>query len=103
MARIGTLLGLMAIYAFIVGLERYQAQPKPIPSVPYAEADATAMRQALEQLGIPAANIVFLLSAQATKTSFESRFKAAISSLTETDSFISFSPDMAFPSATRII
>jgi len=48
------------------------------------------MATALEQLGIPTGNIETLLSAQATKTSFESRFKAAISRLTASETFIFF-------------
>lgn len=77
-------------YAFIVGLEHYQAQAKPIAAVAYAEADATALRRAFEELGVPPANINLLLSAQATKASIESRFKSAISGLSPTDRFIFF-------------
>lgn len=80
----------LSTYAFIVGLENYQAQPKPTKPVVYAEADAKDVAKAFEQLGVPAANITVLLSAQATKTSFESRFKAAISHLTAADAFIFF-------------
>jgi hypothetical protein len=77
-------------YAFIVGLENYQAQSKPIKPVAYAEADAKAVAKALEQIGFSAGSIEVLLSAQATKTSFESRFKAALSGLTAADSFVFF-------------
>lgn len=80
----------LSTYAFIVGLENYQAQPKPIKPVAYAEADAKSVAKALEQLGIPAGNIEILLSAQATKSSIKSRFKSAISCLTAADSFIFF-------------
>ena len=48
------------------------------------------MAKALEQLGIPAANLDVLLSAQATKASIESRFKTTVSALTENDSFVFF-------------
>lgn len=80
----------MSTYAFIVGLENYQAQPKAIKSVAYAEADAKAIAKTFEKLGVPAGNIENLLSAQATKASFESRFKAAIPCLTSADTFIFF-------------
>ena len=80
----------MATYAFIVGLENYQAQPKRISQVVYAEADAKGVAQALEQLGVSTADIAVLLSAQATKNTIESRFKAAIAGLTAADTFIFF-------------
>lgn len=89
-AKTGILHIRLSTHAFIIGLENYQPQAKPIKPVAYAEADAKAMAKALEQLGIPAGNIEVLLSAQATKTSFESRFKAAIAGLTAADSFIFF-------------
>jgi uncharacterized caspase-like protein len=71
-------------------LENYQAQPKPIKPVIYAEADAKGAATALEQPGVSAGNITVLLSAQTTRTSFESRFKAAISGLTATNTLIFF-------------
>lgn len=77
-------------YVFIVGLEHYQKQPVPIPSVRFAEADARAMKQALEGLGVPTANIELLISAEATKASLESRFKGAISRLSGPERFIFF-------------
>ena len=80
----------MSTFAFIVGLENYQAQPRPIKPVAYAEADAKAVVKALEQLCYPTGNIECLLSARATKSSFESRFKAVVSSLTSADAFIFF-------------
>lgn len=76
--------------AFIVGLEHYQKQPTPISSVQFAEADAKAMKQALEGLGVPAANIELIISAQATKTSLESRLKSAICRLSAANRFIFF-------------
>lgn len=80
----------MSTHAFIVGLENYQAQAKRIPPVAYAELDARAVAKAFKELGVPVANITTLLSAQATKASFESRFKTTISSLTTADTFIFF-------------
>jgi len=86
----GTIPDTLSTYAFITGLENYQAQPKPIKPVAYAEADANAVAKALEKLGIPAGNIDILLSIQSTKTSFESRFKATLCSLTASDVFVFF-------------
>lgn len=80
----------LSTHAFIVGLENYQLQVKPIKPVVYAENDAKGIATALEQLGVPKGNITVLLSAQATKSTFESRFKATISGLTASDAFIFF-------------
>jgi len=77
-------------HAFIVGLENYQRQAKTIKPVVYAEADALGIASALTQLGVPSANQVVLLSAQATKNTLESRFRTVISALTENDAFIFF-------------
>jgi len=80
----------LSTYAFIIGLEDYQPQPKRIKPVVYAEADANAIAKALEELGIPAGNITVLLSAQATKSTIVSRFKALISGLTDADALVFF-------------
>ena len=56
-----------SIYAALVAVERYQQSN--IPGVPFAVADAEAMRDVLiEQMRVPPQNIKFWTNEQATRS-----------------------------------
>jgi hypothetical protein len=74
----------MADYAFIVGIENYIENS--LPKVPYAEADATEMAEALKHLGFEIDTL--LLSKSATKTNIEHKLTALFETLTKNDRFL---------------
>lgn len=78
-----------SIYAALVAVERYQ-QPN-IPGVPFAVADAEAMRDMLiQQMQVPAENIKFWMNEHATRSTFEHDLKYELDTLGPDDQFIFF-------------
>ena len=71
----------MADYAFIVGIENYIENS--LPKVPFAEADAKEIAEALSKLGFEVDTC--LLSTNATKTNIEHKLTALFESLTKED------------------
>ncbi len=78
-----------SIYAALVAVERYQQSN--IPGVPFAVADAEAMRDVLiEQMRVPPQNIKFWTNEQATRSTFEHDLKYELDTLGPEDQFIFF-------------
>ena len=80
----------MTTHVFILGLERFQGPDSPFVTVPYAEVDARAVREAFSELGLPSGQIHLFLDAQATKTTVESRLKGILSGLEPTAALLFF-------------
>lgn len=78
-----------SIYAALVAVERYQQAN--IPGVPFAVADAEAMREMLkQQMGVRSENIKFWTNEQATRSTFEHDLKYELGTLGPEDQFIFF-------------
>ena len=75
-------------YAIIVGVEKYQ-QPS-ISGVPFAEADARAIKTVLEKnLGVPSENIQIWHNGDATRSVLENDLPYTIQQRSTDDIFIS--------------
>jgi uncharacterized caspase-like protein len=76
-------------HAIVIGIETYQQ--RGIDPVQFAQADVAAIREVLIQdLGVPAENIIVWLDSQATKAVFENDLPFTIRQLRPGDRFIFF-------------
>lgn len=76
-------------FAVLIGVERYQQDT--IQGVPFAVADAEAMRDVLiQQMNVPPQNIKLWTNENVTRTSFEHDLKYELDTLGPDDRFIFF-------------
>ncbi len=89
----------MTLHALVVAVETYQ-DPK-IPSVTYAENDATAFSTCIEGLGVSPGNLTLLTNSTATKTAIESKLRTLTKYLQEGDEFFLYYAGHGFSQAGK--